>query len=200
MSWTSNELKVLNFLVRHFSENYSINQLAKQIGITPKGMHKLLKRLEKQGVLLPRRMANAVFYELNFSSDLARKAAEISLFEDIRLPFARVQAKDLEVLRQFVRAAVLFGSVLEKGEKSGDIDVLVIVEKRKYAAFQNALNRLQHTKPKRIQPVLQSPEDFIKNLKKQDKIVLEILKTGKILWGHDTVINSIKTVVEHGAR
>ena len=81
MAWTTNELKVLNFLTRHFTEKYSINQLAKQVGLTPKGMHKLLKRLEQQTILLPKKMANAIFYEVNFNSDLARKAVEISLFQ-----------------------------------------------------------------------------------------------------------------------
>ena len=44
---SENELKTLNFLIRHFTEKYSINQLAKKLGITPKGLHKLLKRLEE---------------------------------------------------------------------------------------------------------------------------------------------------------
>ncbi len=192
MVWTQNELKVLNFLARHFTEKYSINQLAKQIKLTPKGMHKLLKRLEEKGLIEPQRLANAIFYQLNFESDLARKAAELSLFEDIKLPYARTQAEDLRRLRPFVQAAILFGSVLEKGEKAGDIDVLAVIEEKKYDAFKEALDRLQAIKPKRIQTVLQSPEDIVRNLKKPDLVVLEILRTGKVLWGHDIIINAIK--------
>ena len=182
--------------MRHFTEKYSINQLAKQISLTPKGMHKLLKRLEQQNIVSPQKIANAIFYEVNFSSDLARKAAEISLFEDMRLPYARAQAKDLEVLRPFASAAMLFGSVLEKGEKAGDIDVLVIIAQKNYKSFQQALDKLQNIKTKIIQPVIQSQKDFIKNLRKPDKVVLEILRTGKVLWGHTIIVDSISEAVK----
>lgn len=190
------EQKVLSFLTRHFTEKYSINQLAKRIGITPKGAYKLLKKLELQGIVIPQKLANAIFYHLNFASDLARKKAELSLFEEIELPYARAQAKDLERLRPLVLAAMLFGSVLRKGEKAGDIDVLTVIEKKNYKAFQDALGKLQKLKTKHIQTVLQTPRDLVNNLKKPDDVVLEILRTGKVLWGHDIIVNAIKHAVE----
>lgn len=191
-----NEKKLLCFLIKHFSENYSINQLAKQLGLTPKGMHKLLKCLENQGIVKPKKMANAIFYHINFDSDLARKSAELSLFEQIKSPFARVQAKDLERLRPTVLAAILFGSVLEKGQKAQDIDVMVVFEKKNYREFERRLNELQKLKTKQINPVMQTPEDLINNLKKKDKIMLEIIKTGKVLWGQQIIVDAINQVVK----
>lgn len=187
-----NESKMLGFLTRHFTEKYSINQLAKQMGMTPKGAHKLLKKLEQEGIVIPLKLANAVFYSLNFDSDLAQKKAELSLFEEINLPYARAQAKDLERLRPQLLAAILFGSVIKNGEKAGDIDVLVVFEKDNYKAFKAALNNLQLLKTKQIHPVLQTPKDLANNLRKKDKVVLEILRTGKVLWGHDVIVNAIK--------
>jgi len=193
---TDNEAKVLSFLARWFKESYSINQLAKKIGLTPKGMHKLLKRLEQQGLIAPRKMANAIFYHINFDSDLACKAVELALFEEIKLPYARVQAKDIERLRPVVIATVLFGSVLERGEKADDIDLLVIFEKSKYRSFQKELDMLQALKTKRIHAVMQTPEDLISNLQKPDGVLLEILKTGRILWGHHVIVDAIKQAVK----
>ena len=192
---TQNELKTLNFLVRHFEEKYSINQLAKKVGITPKGMHKLLNRLGEQGILKFQKLGNAIFFQLNFDSEVARISANLSLFEEIKLPYAKAQAKDLERLRPFAKAVVLFGSVLEKGEKAGDIDVLFVLEEKQYAAFNKALKELQSLKTKHIQDVVQTFEDLVKNLKKPDKVVLEILKTGKILWGHEIIVNAVKAAL-----
>jgi len=189
-------MKALSFLTRHFTEKYSINQLAKRICVTPKGAHKLLKRLEQEETIKPQKLGNAIFYELNIKSDLALKKAELSLFETITLPYARAQAKDLERLRPFTQAAILFGSVLEKGDKAKDIDVLFVLEKKKYKNFQNELDKLQHIKPKQIHPVLQAPEDIVNNLRKQDPVILEILRTGKILWGHGTIVNAIRQAIE----
>src|SRR3989338_8523713 len=183
-----NELNALKFLTRHFTESYSINQLAKQIGLTPKGMHKLLKRLERQNIVKPLKMGNSVFYKVNFEYDLARKAAEISLFDEIKLPYAKVQAKDLLVLRPVTLAVILFGSLLEKGEKAGDIDILAVLKQEQYRAFKKSLDNLQLIKPKHIQPVVQSPQDLVNNLKKKDAVLLEVLKKGRILWGHEIIL------------
>lgn len=191
-----NEQKVLSFLVRNIAEKQNINQLAKYIGITATGAFKLLKRLEHESVVKPEKLGNAIFYSLNFTSDLARKKAELALFEEIRQPYARVQAKDLERLKPFAEAAILFGSVLEKGERAEDIDILVIVAEKKYKAFTNVLDELQRLKPKRIQAILQTFEDFVKNLKKQDPVVRGALKTGKILWGQEIVVNAVRRMFE----
>ena len=191
MQTSKNEQKALSFLARHFAEKYNINQLAKRIGMTPAGALKLLRKLEREGAVKPQRLGNAIFYTLDFASDLARKKAELSLFEEIRLPYARVQAEDLKRLRPFALAAVLFGSVLEKGEKAKDIDALVVIEEGKYKPVQKALDELQRLKPKRIQLVLQTPEDLAQNLKKPDKVIMEIVRTGKVLWGHDVIVNAI---------
>ena len=193
---SKNEQRILNFLTRHFTERYNINQLAKYMQITPAGALKLLRRLEHEKTVTPKRLGNAIFYNLNFTSDLARKKAELALFEEIPLPYARAQAKDLARLRPLVRAAILFGSVLKKGDAAGDIDVLVIFEKKQHKQLQNALNKLQALKTKHIQLVMQTPEDFVKNLKKPDLVILEIIRTGKVLWGHDLILDSIKQSVE----
>ena len=193
---SQNEMKVLSFLTRHFTEKYSINQLAKHVDMTPKGAHKLLKRLEQEEIINPQKLGNAIFYALNFKSDLALKKAELSLFETLTLPYARAQAKDLERLRPFAQTAILFGSVLEKGDKAKDIDVLFVLDKKNYKSFQNELDKLQRIKPKKIHPVLQAPEDIVNNLRKQDTVILEILRTGRILWGHDIIVNAIKRAVE----
>lgn len=193
---TENESKVLRFLTKHFDENYSINQLAKQLSMTPMGMHKLLKRLEQRDLVKQKELANAKFCHINFDSDIARKSAELALFEDIKQPFAKAQAKDMERLKPEVKAAILFGSVLNKGDKANDIDILVVFDKKDYDAFQKKLRELQKIKTKRINPVMQTPQDLINNLKKKDKIVLDAIKTGKILWGQQEIVEAIRKVTE----
>lgn len=193
---TQYEGTLLSFLVRHFNEKLSINQVAKRIGMTPKGAHKLLKKLEGGGVVIPQRLANAVFYSVNFASDFARKKAELALFEDIALPYARAQAKDLERLRPFAAAAILFGSVLTRGDKAEDIDVLFVIGQHDYARFQQELDALQRLKPRRIHAVLQTPQDLIDNLKKPDKVVLDALAIGKVLWGHDIIVDAVRHAVQ----
>ncbi|HLC85303.1 MAG TPA: hypothetical protein VJH22_05925 [Candidatus Nanoarchaeia archaeon] len=193
--WTHNDLKTLKFLLKHFEEDHSINQLAKQIGITPKGMHKLLTRLGSQNILIAKKIGNGIFYHINFQSELALAATQLSLFEEIKLPYAKAQAKDLQRLRPYTQAAILFGSVLDKGERAGDIDVLFILDERKYDPFKKALASLRSLKSKPIQDIIQTPEDLSKNLKKRDKVILDALKNGNVLWGQDILIQAVKEAI-----
>jgi len=48
------------------------------------------------------------------------------------------------------------------------------------------------TIPIKVHDVLQTKEDFISNLKKRDKVLLDILKKGVIFWGFDEIISTIK--------
>ena len=64
VSLTENEAKTLDFLIRNFSIEYNINRLANALGISPGGMFKILRKLEKQGFLTEKRQAITSFTKL----------------------------------------------------------------------------------------------------------------------------------------
>ena len=194
---SQNEFKALNFLVRRPRERYSINELARQLDITPKGMHKLLKRLEEQAIVKQQRLANAVYYEINFASNKACKIAEFALIEDAKTPYVRMQVKDLERLHSLAEAVILFGSVLKKGEKANDIDILVILKKNQYKRFNEGLKELQSLKTKQIHTVLQTPEEIRANLKKADPVIEAAIKEGYVIWGQEIIVQTIKEVKQN---
>lgn len=189
---TQNGMRLLRLLARRFAEKYSINQIARELKLSPRGAYKMLKSMEMQEIVKPEKIGNSIFFHLNFNSDFARKTAELSLFEEIKSAYARVQAKDLGMLRNRASALILYGSVLEEGEKAEDIDIMAVVEQGEYAFFRNGLSELQNKKPKRIHAVVMSMEDLAKNFAKKDAVAMEILDKGNILWGQDVVVNAIK--------
>lgn len=189
---TQNGMRLLSFLSRRFSERYSINQIAREMKLSPRGAYKMLKSMEMQGILKPERIGNSVFYHINFESDFAVKAAGLSLFEEIISPYAKVQAKDLQALKKKASAVILYGSVLKDGSKAEDVDIMAVVEQEDYPLFRKALAELQNKKPKHIHAVVMSREDLRNNLAKKDAVILEILNKGNILWGQDVVVEAIK--------
>ena len=46
--------------------------------------------------------------------------------------------------------------------------------------------------PYKIHNILQTPEDMVNNLKRQDKIIISAIKNGVVLWGYDFIARSIK--------
>ena len=54
--------------------------------------------------------------------------------------------------------------------------------------------KLSNLRPKRINPLLMTMTDFKGNIKKQDKVVVDILRKGIILSGEDAIINTLREV------
>jgi len=192
VSITENESRTVEFLTRNFSKNYNINRLAKELGISPGGMYKILKKLEKLGLLIENKLGNNSFYKINFASQDAVDACRFALTGKNLSPYARVWAKDLEALKEKTYLAVLFGSLLTKDKEARDVDVLLVFGKKNFGAVNGLIEKINRLKPKKIHAVYQTKEDFLKNLKNSDPAILEEVRTGVILWGRDFLVEAIK--------
>ena len=63
---TKNERKILRFLLTHFDSDYSINEIAKKCDLAPNGAYTILKKFEKKGVLIVKKIANLNSYKIKF--------------------------------------------------------------------------------------------------------------------------------------
>lgn len=189
---TMNEARAVDFLIRHARERTSINGIARQLRLSPNGAYRLLKRLEAAQVIVPERIGNAVYFRMDLESELGRAFAEAALLQHDLNSYARAQAESLLRLKGQVSCCILFGSVLGKGNEAHDIDVLLVLRKRDYRKAQALLDELGMSRPKKIHPLFQTPGDFIRNIRKNDEIVLDILKNGAVLWGAGVVVEAIR--------
>ena len=189
---TLNEIRVISFLLRNFTERYSINQLARELGLSPMGARKIAMKLEKARVLRSEAIGNAIYYRPNLDKEIGRKTAELVLAYNDLNPYARVQAKDLEQLRPHALSAVLFGSVLTKAENAGDIDVLLVLKENQLNKMHKVLMEIQSIKSKKISEMLQTREDLVRNIKKRDAPLLDAIRTGQVLWGSEIIVEAIR--------
>jgi len=192
VSLTKNEARTLAFLVRNFSKNCNINQLAKLLKISPGGMYKLLKKLSAQGWLVSREEGNSSFYNINYNSQEALDVCKLALSEQEQTSYVKIWVKDLDGLRDKTDLAILFGSVLQKGREAQDIDLLLVLEKRNLGKVEQFIQNLNKVKPKKVHAIYQTRKDFLKNVEEHDPALLEEVRTGIILWGKDLVIEAIK--------
>ena len=118
--------------------------------------------------------------------------AEYVLVQNELNTYSKVQAEDLEKLKDVASSCVLFGSVLKKGREARDIDVMIILEKKDFKKVYKILEEIRSISPKKIHDVMQTKEDLAKNIRKSDEVVLDIIKTGKILWGSEIIVEAIK--------
>ncbi|MBI5332225.1 MAG: winged helix-turn-helix transcriptional regulator [Candidatus Aenigmarchaeota archaeon] len=177
---TDNEKKILRFLLANFNKDYSINELAKSCGLSPNGAYEILKKFEKTGVVLPKNIANLKSYKIDFKNIEANK----------------LRHNDLKPLERITKLCVIFGSYITKKENPNDIDILFVLQKKDYKKYTQLLDRVRMTMPYKLHDIVQTKEDLDKNIRKGDKIVIETISRGIVLWGHDFFIKVIKNVAE----
>ena len=192
VSLTTNEAKTIEFLIRNFSKDYNINQLAKKLSISVGGIFKILKKLKSWDFLIEKKLGNNIFYKINYDSQDALDACKFALTEKKISSYVKVWIKDLEILKEKTELAILFGSVLKKNKEARDIDVLLVFKKRNLKDIENMIEEINRIKSKKIHAVYQTKADLIMNINKRDKAILEEIKTGVILWGRDLLVESVK--------
>lgn len=192
-----NSMRIIEFLLRNPAKQYNINQIARELKISVGSVHKILKTLESKNIIYSQKMGNAIFYRLKLENRETQKICEIVLIEskNKRLSsnaVAKVYAKDLETFEK-ANAMILFGSILEKKERAGDVDVLFVIKNKEDVKRVNDFClEMSKTKTKPIVPLIMTEKDLKENIKKKDKVVLDILKSGIVLFGEDSIVRAIK--------
>ena len=196
MILTENEKRVLRFLAANAAMDYSINDVAKACGITPNGAHKMLTKLEREGVLRAKQIANIKAYKPDFENEKTSKVYELAFMPDTLEGRVKLRLEDLKQLKMATRACILFGSYITAKQKPGDMDALFIVEKDKFESYKKTLAKVQDITPVKIHDIVQTINDLQQNLKKSDPIATEAMHKGLALWGFDTIVKVIKNAAE----
>ncbi len=192
VSITKNEARVINFLFRNFSKDYNINQVAKEVKLSPRGAYKILKKLELQKILSSQRIGNNIIYKVNFEGDVTSDVCQFVLAEKETTPYLRTWINDIQLLKEITEMAILFGSILTKEKQAGDVDVLLVFPKENISKVQEQIKKINQIKSKKLHAIVQTKEDLLNNTKKRDSALLEEIRTGIVLWGRNIVVEAIK--------
>ena len=191
-SLTQNEARVMDFLVRHFKERNSINEIGRKLDLSPRGIYKILKKLEKIKAIEPEKIGNGIYYKVNLEEEIGIKLSELVLVQNELNAYAQVQVEDLEKLKDVALSCVLYGSVLKKGREAKDIDIIIILEKKNFKKVNKKLEEIKSINPKKIHDIMMTKEDLAGNLRKNNAAMIDMIKNGKILWGSEIIVEAIK--------
>jgi DNA-binding Lrp family transcriptional regulator len=192
---TTKEKAVLKLLMTSVDSDYSINNIAKMCGLAPNGAFKILKKFEKEGILTTKKIANIKSYKINFENTKSEAILELVLTST---PEGRIQHRfeDLKELQEITKSSILFGSYITSAKEPHDMDVLFVLDKEKFKEFKNRLSTIKDIILVRIHDVIQTEIDLKNNLLKKDKIIIDILQKGIVLWGQRTILKVIKDVYQ----
>ena len=186
-----NTIKIIRYLLRNF-ELRNINQISKELNISLGSTFKILKDLEKNEIVLLKKLGNANYYILNLKNQETNRLCELILLEEKRnlKGYAKIYSGEIKNFKN-ADLIILFGSIL-KNKQFNDVDVLFVTNKIKEVnKFCLEISKIR-TKP--ITPLILKKSDLVKEIDNRKESILEIIKTGIVLKGESVFLEVIKNV------
>ena len=188
--------KILLILIKDFTQNHTITNLAKELKITRTGIWKILKKLEIQQLITlnPLGKGKTSVYNIKLNwNQITEKTLSLYIMEE-SIKQAR-WTSNFEELKNKVNFLILYGSIIHNQEKANDIDILgIISNKEKFTKIEETINKIQKTQHKKIHAINFTPKEFQQELENKNKAFIESVKKGIILFGHDEFIKFMKNI------
>ncbi len=169
--------RVLAVLLLRPDASFHLRELARLTGSHAGTLGRELDKLTDSGLVLRAEQGNQVHYRANRGS---------LLFDDLAAIFRKTHGavpalqEALAPLDHRIRVAWVFGSVARGTEGEGsDIDLLVLGDVG-FADLVRAVNPLQESLRREINPVLYSPAEFRKRMESSDAFARELLDQPKL--------------------
>jgi len=142
------------------------------------------------GIVRSKPIGKALIYNLIWT-EYTKKIVSIALFEEAHAKGARWVA-EFDKLTE-ARALILFGSVLQS-KNYNDVDIVIVTDEKHIKNIEQKIAKKNEILLKPIHPIWQTPQDIKKNLKRQNPVMLNALKSGLIIKGQDNIVEVLAHV------
>ncbi|PIO08736.1 hypothetical protein COT47_01130, partial [Candidatus Woesearchaeota archaeon CG08_land_8_20_14_0_20_43_7] len=126
---TSSEIKATLRILKDLKTRYNANNLSKELGMTPMGTLKMLKRLHNQGILKPELIGKSTYYSVYLKSNYAKDFARFILQKEAEESVPRIKRwiTELRCFGETATIGILFGSVT-RSERYNDVDMVLVYD------------------------------------------------------------------------
>ena len=189
---TKKEMELILTIFKNPTDDFNANNISIKIGITPMGALKIMKRLEKQGILISKKIGKAVFYKINLHKDYVADYLIFLLKREAELSSPYIKRWINEARRiNSADIAILFGSALKKESKANDIDILIVTDQKRFKKAKNEIEDINEISEPKLHAVYQTLNDLKENIRRKDAVVLSAIK-GIIAIGYRDLIKILK--------
>ena len=197
MEKNTTNIEILKVLLKQFTIKWTITSLAKELNISRVGIWKVLKKLEAERLVLLSHLGEgktSIFnINLNWENSILEKNLSLILTEDaFKNQRWLNNFKELEDKLDFL---ILYGSIIHYPKEANDIDILGIVSnKNKFRKIEETTQRIQKTQIKKIHSENFTQTEFKEEIRKPNKIFIDAIKKGAVIFGQEKFIKFIKEV------
>lgn len=188
---TEKEKIIIKKILYRLGDTDSINSLAKKCKISPNGTIKILKKFEKEGILKMKKIVNISSYSLDFNNPKTESICKLAIIEE---PSDKIKPRteDLKNLKNITEIGIIFGSYLTPKQNPNDLDIFFLLKDKNFKKYKEEIKKIYPAMPLKVQDVLQTEKDLIKNIQEKNSVIKEILQKGFIMWGHEKLISILK--------
>ncbi len=191
--------RVLLILLKDFSRIHTITSIAKELNLSRVGIWKILKKLEADDYITLQSVGSGKtsisMIKINWDNILVEKAIGLYLTEEA-LTQRRWRANFAE-LENEVDFVILYGSILHSPKQANDVDIIGVVSgSRRFLGISEFINKVQKTQMKKIHSLMFGKEELIKELKKPNKVFVDAIKKGVVLFGQEKFVKFMMGVVK----
>ena len=184
---------ILKMLLKEFSLEHTITSLSKEAGISRVGAWKILKKLEKENLILLSRLGKGKTsinkIKLNWDNPVLEKILSLILTEEAIKNQRWINAfKDLENKVDFL---IIYGSIIHSPKEANDIDIIGITNK--FPEIEKITSKIQKTHIKKIHPINMTEKEFKIELQKNNAFI-DAVKKGIILFGQEKFIKFLRNI------
>ncbi|MHB1293911.1 MAG: helix-turn-helix domain-containing protein [Anaerolineae bacterium] len=169
--------RILGLLLTHADEAFYPRQIERLLGMSVGALHRELRNLVEAGILVRMPQGREVYYRANRGSPV---------FEDLHnlliktVGLGDVLRASLARLAEQIEVAFVYGSVAKgTSTAASDVDVMVIGSVT-FADVVSALNPVQDTLRREVNPSVYSPEEVRKRLDSGHHFLTTVLDEPKL--------------------
>lgn len=197
METTKPSIRILKILLKDLTLDHTTTSLAEETAMSRVGAWKTLKKMQADNLVLFSPIGigktGVRIIRLNWSNLLVEKTLALALTEDAlnnqrwRSNFAELESK--------VDFLIIYGSILHSPKEANDIDILGIVSNsNKFLEIEEAVKNIQKTQIKKIHIISFTQTEFREEIERRNKVFLDAIKKGVILFGQEKFIKFMKSV------
>ncbi len=192
------ENEILKIILKQFTTRWTITELSKEIKLSRTGTWKVLKKLESKKLIFLSKMnkgkTSTFNIALNWENPLLEKNLSLILTEEsLKNQRWLYNFSELDKKTDFL---ILYGSILHSPKEAEDIDILgVVSNKNNFLLIENILQKIQKSQIKKIHLEIFTNNEFYNEIKKPNKIFIEAIKKGAVLFGQEKFIKFIKNIL-----
>lgn len=186
--------KILISLIKDFSATHTATSLAQQLKMSRWGVWKIIKKLQNEEIIaikpIGKGKTSAQTIHLNWNNPLIEKTLILALAQEA-LIYKRWCFNFAE-LEPEVDFLLLYGSIIYSPQTAGDIDILGVAKEKKLSKISKLIFTIQKTQEKKIHSHNFTVKEFTQELQNSNKVFIDALKKGVILFGHGKFVEFMK--------